>query len=246
VCIVYGQSGLLTGALMIGGVRLARSRPVLAGILFGALICKPQLGVLIPIALVGAGLWSAIAAAAATAMLLVAGSVLLFGWAMWPAWARNAQAVLGLDAADRARLDTLMPTVSAAARHLGAPASLASILQVAAALAAATIVWRCWRRAGTQASDATLPVATVLATPYAFGYDLPMVAAASLLALEDWGRRHGSFSFGALLTVLLVLSLPIVFLSTLRFGAPLAVILHAALLWRLARQLSGGSGCSGW
>jgi hypothetical protein len=45
---IYGQSGLISGALMIGGARLVSYRPVLAGVLFGALIYKPQIGVLIP------------------------------------------------------------------------------------------------------------------------------------------------------------------------------------------------------
>ncbi len=234
VCMVYGQNGLLSAALMIGGMRLARPRPVVAGILFGLLVYKPQLGLLIPIALAAAGLWRAILAAACTVIAILGLSLILFGPAMWPAWLATTQAVSHYTPADRAHLDRLMPTISAAARRLGAPADLATVLQILAALAVAAVVWRCWRRDGSVSADATLPVATFLATPYAFGYDMPMAAFATLLAVQDWGLRRRSFSFAELLIVLLVLLLPILFLSSLSIGAPVAVVLLAALLWRLA------------
>jgi hypothetical protein len=234
VCTVYGQNGLISAALMIAGVRMARNRPILAGVLFGALIYKPQFGILIPVALAAAGLWRAIAAAAVAATALALASILTFGAAMWPSWIAAARAVSTIGGEDRAHLDRLMPTVAAAARRLGGAPELANATQVFAALVAAAIVWRCWRRRVGLATDLSLPVATFLATPYGFGYDLPMVAAAVLLALDDWGRRFRSFAFADLLIALLVLMLPAIFLSTLTVGAPLGVLFLAALLWRLA------------
>src|SRR3546814_15628180 len=43
-----GQNGFLTGALLIGGLRLLGPKPILAGICFGLLTVKPQLGILLP------------------------------------------------------------------------------------------------------------------------------------------------------------------------------------------------------
>src|SRR6266481_5643428 len=51
---VYGQTGFLTSALMIGGFRFVTSRPILSGVLFGLVSIKPQLGILIPVALISA------------------------------------------------------------------------------------------------------------------------------------------------------------------------------------------------
>ena len=50
-----------------GGLLLLDRRPVLAGILFGALCYKPHFGMLIPVALAASGRWRAFGAAAASA-----------------------------------------------------------------------------------------------------------------------------------------------------------------------------------
>src|SRR5437763_6149668 len=52
ITLISGQTGFLSGALMVGGLRLLPTRPALAGVLFGLLTYKPQLGVLVPVALV--------------------------------------------------------------------------------------------------------------------------------------------------------------------------------------------------
>lgn len=56
---------------------------LLAGILFGLLTFKPQLGVLLPLALLAGRQWRAFIAAAATAAVLFAASVILFGANVW-------------------------------------------------------------------------------------------------------------------------------------------------------------------
>ena len=63
---VGGQNGTWTAALFGGGLGLLDRRPIIAGSLLGLLIYKPQLGILIPIALLAGRRWQALAAAAAT------------------------------------------------------------------------------------------------------------------------------------------------------------------------------------
>lgn len=53
----HAQTGLLTGALLIGGVSLLDRRRLLAGILFGALVIKPHLALLVPIWLAAGRRW---------------------------------------------------------------------------------------------------------------------------------------------------------------------------------------------
>ena len=89
VTLISGQTGFLSGALMVGGLRLAASRPILSGILLGLLTFKPQLGVLVPIALVAAGLWRTIASAVVTVAVCMLASSLAFGFEIWPTWARS-------------------------------------------------------------------------------------------------------------------------------------------------------------
>jgi hypothetical protein len=86
ITLVSGQSGYLSGALMLGGLRLAGSRPIVAGVLFGLLAYKPQLGLLLPVALISAGLWRSIASAAATVVVCAVASSWAFGADIWPLW----------------------------------------------------------------------------------------------------------------------------------------------------------------
>ena len=53
---VGGQNGTWTAALFGGGLSLLERRPLLAGGLLGLLIYKPQLGLLIPVALLAGGI----------------------------------------------------------------------------------------------------------------------------------------------------------------------------------------------
>ena len=83
VCIFFGQNGFYTAALLIGGLLCLDRRPVLAGVLFGILTIKPQLGLLLPVILLLERRWVTIASAVATTAVLVAATSMLFGWNIW-------------------------------------------------------------------------------------------------------------------------------------------------------------------
>lgn len=185
LCLICGQNGLLTAALMIGGLRCAASRPLIAGVLLGLLTYKPHLAALIPIALVTARLWPTLCVAAATAALCVVASSLSFGGETWAAWFGAQQASwTTVDAFIGAHL-TMIPTAGAALRQVGLESSLVLAGQSLATIGAAGALWIAWRRGPSTRSLAAVPVAALMATPYAFLYDLPMVSGAALLALAD-------------------------------------------------------------
>jgi hypothetical protein len=123
--------------------------------------------------------------------------------------------------------------VSAAIRQIGGTSMTATFIQAIAASISAVVVWRCWRRRSNITGDLTLPVATILATPVAFAYDMPMLAAAGLLALHAWAKELGAFQFVDLFIILMTLLLPVWFLLE-RPVAPLAAVVIGLLLWRLA------------
>ena len=77
VALASGQNGFLSAALLIGGMRLSGIRPVLGGILLGLLAYKPQLGLLVPVALTASGSWRAMAAAGLTVFILIAATGLI-------------------------------------------------------------------------------------------------------------------------------------------------------------------------
>ena len=168
-----GQNGTWTAAFFGGGLCLIGRRPFIAGILFGLMVYKPQLGLLIPVALLAGRQWWTIAGAAVGAGTLVLASLLLFGPEMWRDWLHLSsfmrQAILEQGTAGWHRL----VSVFGVARLLGADVQLAYVVQAGAALIAAAVVALAWLR-GAPASIryAALVLGTLLATPYVQDYDL--------------------------------------------------------------------------
>lgn len=170
---VGGQNGTWTAALLGGGLSLLNRRPILAGILFGLLIYKPQFGLLLPFALLAGRQFRAIAAAAITAAALVLASVLLFGPDIWAAYFHNATVLRQLILEDGTGVWHRMLSVFVFARRLGADAPTAYVVQAAVALPVAAIVALAWFRATpAPAKNALLVLGTCLATPYLQDYDL--------------------------------------------------------------------------
>jgi hypothetical protein len=198
--LVYGQNGFLTAALLVGGIRLAPSWPVAAGVLLGLLAYKPQFGLLVVIALVAAGLWRTALAAAFTVVVAVAASLFAFGPEAWAAWANSMPDFVAYLDLHRAAVLPLMPTALANALVFGASDRLAQGIQFAATAASAAAVWFAFRDApssfsapgashgwGTAGRAAVLATASILASPYAFVYDMTLVAAAvAFIVAEYW------------------------------------------------------------
>ncbi|RAI38061.1 hypothetical protein CH338_14015 [Rhodoplanes elegans] len=171
------QNGFLTTALFGGALLALPRRPIVAGVLFGLLTVKPHLGLLVPLALLAGGCWRTILAAAATAVAFAAASWLAFGTAPWIAFidavpaARETSLVLGLGTWWK------LQTVFGLVRALGGGEGLAWTLQAGVAIAAAAGVVLVWRsRAPYGLKAAALAAGALLATPYAFIYDMTLLA----------------------------------------------------------------------
>ena len=171
--VMGGQNGFLSAALFLGGVLNIDRRPVLAGVLIGLLIYKPHLGVVLPFALVALGAWRVIAAAAVTAVVLVAASVAVFGL---DAWAQYLSATGAFQANVLTEFKgfyiTMMVSVFACLRVLGIAyaggMSHADAMAMQAVVSVAAIVGATW--AVRQVADPCvrafiLLTAALLATP---------------------------------------------------------------------------------
>jgi arabinofuranan 3-O-arabinosyltransferase len=186
---ISGQNGAFSAILLAGGVMLLDRRPLLAGLLFGLLCYKPHLGVLIPVALIAGGRWRTVLAAGATVVALVAASIAYVGWQPWADFVHNAPVhrwILETQSLNWRR----MPSVYPALRMLGAPSGWAYAVQALSGLAAALAVVLVWRgRASTPLKGAALVVATFLATPYAWDYDMIVLLFA---AAWFWGEAEAA------------------------------------------------------
>jgi alpha-1,2-mannosyltransferase len=82
----FGQNGFLSAGLFGGAAIWLDRRPELAGLCLGCLAYKPQLGLIVPLALAAAGRWRCFAAASVTVLALSALATLAFGVDIWPAF----------------------------------------------------------------------------------------------------------------------------------------------------------------
>lgn len=247
--LLAGQAGLLVAALFLGWLRLlarAPARPLLAGVCVGCLAVKPHLGLMIPLALLASRAYSTIVAAAATGAVLVALAGVLFGWAAWQEWL-----LTGLPSRAAMMAETPGPSITvsafAAARLLDWPVWAAWLAQTPLTALAAYATWSTWSRArrglvSEEAAHAVLLLATCIATPMMFSYDLVLAAPVALWGLSRWRRRLRSASRAHLRELgepalwAIVWMLPITTLFLNPAGLPVAgPILAAALamtLWR--------------
>ena len=200
--VVDGQNGFLSAALMLGGVICLDRRPIAAGILFGLLAFKPQLALVLPFVLLALGAWRAMAAAALTAIVLVVGSVVLFGIEPWQRYfeVTGAHQLLLLQSF-QGFYTTMMVSVFAGARTFGLSYSGAMAIQIAVALPVVVGACLAVRRTSDPCRRAfVLASAAPLITPYAFNYDLTALAAALIWTLEgrlSWRSEWRSVYFVA-------------------------------------------------
>jgi len=206
------QNGFLTASLLGASLLFLERRPVLAGVFIGCLTYKPQYGILFPVALVASRQWRAIASAVATAALLAAASVALFGAEVWAAFPHGfaVQGELSLGADPDSNWGYLQ-TAYGLIRSLHGPTRLAWLVQGLVTLGGAVTVWIVWRsRVCYELKAAILSAAALLATPYAFAYDMAaIVIPAAFLATDQ--LRRGLLQGEKTMWIVL-------------FGAPLAVL----------------------
>jgi hypothetical protein len=223
--VVTGQIGLFLAALALAGLGLLRRSPLLAGCCLGALMCKPHLALLVPVALLAGRERRALVGACAMVALLC-GASLTLGWEPWALFMQDLQ-VHGAAAFTEARPEwARIPTTFVLARQLGAGASAAWIAHVGVALAGVAALVRGWRRPElTDGQRALLFVtATLLLVPYAWDYDLVLLLAPAVLIYRE---RHGRLSAPVAATLVVMASLG----SWLRFAVDAVGLQLFPLLW---------------
>jgi len=223
---VGGQNGFLSAALLLGGILLLERRPVLAGILFGLLTYEPHLGLVVPLVLLALGAWRTIAAATATAALMVAASVAAFGLDAWRAYFEVTGPLQVRILASLSDFGTYMVTsvMVSVARTFGTSLQTGIAVQIAVAVPVIAIAVRAIRQTANPAGRAfVLVTATLLATPYAMVYDF-----AALTAVMVWrlcGPQPLGFVRGAAMLAAWLAPVGAMYLNNLGLGlAPLALI----------------------
>jgi arabinofuranan 3-O-arabinosyltransferase len=202
--LVIGQNSLVWLAVLLAALACLRAgRVVLAGVIIGCLTLKPQLGLMIPFALLAAGQWRTILAAAGTAIALAALPTLAVGLDYWPLLAGRLS-----EHGDRmiSLINELNLTVGPffLGSLLGLATQTALALQWGVMAVCALSVVFFWRsdRIGFDAKVAMLLIAILLSAPYLWYYEAAMTAAIGLFMV-----RAGILTPGRVLQVCLLILL---------------------------------------
>lgn len=231
-----GQYGFFIGGLFLLGWRQVEiGRPGVAGICFGLMLIKPQLAVLVPLALALKGEWRAIVSAAITVVVLVAVSTLAYGIQPWRDLLFGTGPFLaGLVNARGSFFGFMSTSAATAAFSRGASLSLALACQgVFTVGGLCVVVASALRKTPLREYALLTATATFVVLPYGFNYDMtvPMLGALYVMTTArrltmDWRLAFYGFiapQFGMLLAAA---------------GVPLMPVLIAGLLYAQFRVIS--------
>lgn len=241
VNIGHGQNGFLTAALLGAALVQLDRRPLLAGILLGLLAYKPQFGLMIPIVLAASGRWRTFAAVATAIAVLAIVTTITFGPHVWQAFldsVRFSRLVLEQGNAGWYR----MQSIFAWARMWGGAIALAYVLQAAVVVTLGGALFWLWRGiAPYPLKAAALCIATILAAPYSFDYDMMVLAPAiAFFAADGLARGFGPWEKTALAVLWLTPAIArgIAEMTLIPLGVLAMLGIFILLLPRSAFQLS--------
>ena len=221
---MFGQTGFLTAGLMLFAAQAVRRRPILAGAVFGCMVIKPHLALLVPVALAAGRHWRALGSATASAALLVLASAAMLGTDIFAAWLRAA-ALYGDWLAQGRWNWNLLASPYGLLRALGLGQSGALVLHGLGAAGAAALAWKAWRD-DWPSRVAVLATAALLVPPYLFAYD-----AVLLIAPLGWLlARRPVLAVATWLLALLPLATKLLGASFVPSTIPLACLLALAAI----------------
>ena len=166
---LIGQTGLLTCPIFVTGVFLLRQRPFAAGAVLGLLVIKPQLALLLPVAVIAARLWPAIAGAAISSVTFLLLALALFGVGVFEGFIKILPLYTELMRQDKWPWNEFI-SVFAFLRWFGVDQTVALSVHAIVAGAAIAVTWVAWSRDWEEQLP-ILAAATLLVPPYLLTYD---------------------------------------------------------------------------
>jgi hypothetical protein len=179
-----GQNGFLTGALIGLTCLYLRKGSALAGVPLGLMIIKPHLAVAFAIYTIANRRWNVVTVALVTATASALAATLILGTGVWSAFfhgIREASVFLERGFYPLFRMVSFYSVV----RSFGLPASWAMIGQVIVAIVALVLVVIASYRFSAQQALGLSAIASLLVSPYAYDYDLPIMGVGLALLLPD-------------------------------------------------------------
>lgn len=230
ITITHGQTAFLAAAFLGAGLWLVRTQPWLGGALIGLATIKPQLGLLVPVALLASREGRAVAGAAMSAAALALVSTAWFGPEIWGGWieaSKTANAALEQGAVPYGK----MVSVFAGMRLLGGGVTLAWIVQLAVSAAVVVLTaWKAWQEKWHHGIAALALAGAPLVTPFVLDYDL-VVLAFPLLWLASRARTTSTMVIIGAAFALGAFARPLAIAAGIPIAPPVVALLFLAV-WR--------------
>jgi hypothetical protein len=229
-----GQIGVIGDSLLVAGILTSLTQPLRAGGLLGLLVCKPQIGILVPFVFAAQRNWKAFLAFALMCLFLSFLVLAIFGWSVWPLYlsaGRLKSAQILNDLFNPHYADGSGVSIFWMLRSLQASLAIAYAGQAVAALIAAALIFSIWRPDYLPQIDrmALTVFLSLLATPY--GYTDDMVGySIALAALAE--RRGWRIDILDALFWLWPMLCPVVSVQTGILFTPVIVTLAIIRTWR--------------
>ena len=252
---VTGQNGFWSASCFAWALLWLERRPGLAGAALGALVIKPHLALVVPVALLAARRWRALVSCGAVALAWLAVSWMVLGTGAWRGFFDAAPAIrdaLENHREDWGKLQSLFATLRILSEGwgpgwgpgwvpgwgpgggagLGAAYAAQAVLAVAVT---AVLAMLAWRRPGAGVEVAAMAAAAMLCTPHILDYDLA-VTGVPLAWIAAQAMRSGWLDWEKLLAGLAFLW-PLVARALTSSGmAPVAPLVLLGLFWLVVRR----------
>lgn len=182
VTLACGQNGFLTGTLMGLLCLHAERRPVLAGIALGTMVIKPHLAIAAGVYMLLTRRWTVILSAATVVAASSLLCTLVFGPHIWLAWMDGIKEAAGF--LEEGRYPLFRMISAYAALYKAGFAGWAFWGQtVVAVLAVAAVALGVARAPSRRFTLGVVAMTSVMISPYAYDYDLPIVGIGLALML---------------------------------------------------------------
>ncbi len=205
ICLGHGQNGFLTATLLGGGLFLLDRRPVIAGLLLGCLLYKPQFALLIPPLLAVGGHWRAFAGAALSSGALILASLAFWGWPVWAAFLDSLPLTRDIVIEAGTTGWGKIQSPFAMIRMWGGGLALAYGVQAVATIGAIGAALWLTRTASAMPRNAAASAAALLSTPYVLDYDYVLLGIGVAFLVRD-GMMRGFLSWEKTLLALVWLA----------------------------------------
>ena len=190
ICVTHGHNGFLTALLLGGGLILIDRKPLVAGLLFGCLVYKPQFAVVIPLLLLFTLNCRAILGAAVSSLGLIALTLAMWGRSVWEAFFASLPLTRHVVIEQGNTGWHKIMSAFSMVRSWGGSIPLAYAVQGAVTVTATGVTLWLARSARPALRNAAVSAAVLLSTPYVLDYDFVILGLGIAWLWKD-GEENG-------------------------------------------------------